>query len=102
VGGGGLIAGVAVAAAGAQATARRAPIEIIGVQTQSYPSMPAALRGEPVTCGGNTIAEGIAVKSAGVLTQAVVRELVQDIVLVSESELECAIALLLNVEKTVA
>ncbi|MGH8257193.1 MAG: pyridoxal-phosphate dependent enzyme, partial [Steroidobacteraceae bacterium] len=70
--------------------------------TQSYPSMSAALRGEQAACGGNTIAEGIAVKSAGVLTQAVVRELVQDIVLVSESELECAIALLLNVEKTVA
>src|SRR6202522_530811 len=58
IGGGGLISGVAVAA---KALSPR--IEIIGVQTESYPSMPAALRGEEATCHGNTIAEGIAVKS---------------------------------------
>jgi len=97
IGGGGLIAGVAVAA-----TAARPGIEIVGVQTRSYPSMPAALRGEQAVCGGNTIAEGIAVKSAGVLTRAVISQWVRDIILVSESELERAIALLLTVEKTVA
>ncbi|HEX4023247.1 MAG TPA: threonine ammonia-lyase [Steroidobacteraceae bacterium] len=101
IGGGGLVAGVAVAVGGVVA-AGGAPIEVIGVQARSYPSMPAALCGEQAVCQGNTIAEGIVVKSAGVLTRAVVRERVHDIVLVSESELECAIALLLNVEKTVA
>jgi threonine dehydratase len=97
IGGGGLISGIAVAA---KALSPR--IEIIGVQTESYPSMPAALRGEEATCHGNTIAEGIAVKSAGVLTREVVRQLVHDIVLVGENDLEHGVALLLNVEKTVA
>ena len=64
--------------------------------------MPAALRGEEAHCQGNTIAEGIAVKSAGKLTREVVRALVHDIVLVDENDLERGIALLLNVEKTVA
>ncbi len=97
IGGGGLISGVGVAA---KALSPR--IGLIGVQTESYASMPAALRGEEASCQGNTIAEGIAVKSAGILTREVVRALVQDIVLVSENDLEHAIALLLNVEKTVA
>jgi threonine dehydratase len=98
IGGGGLISGIAVAA-----KALSPGIEIIGVQTDSYPSMPAALKGEEeASCHGNTIAEGIAVKSAGVLTREVVRALVQEIVLVGENDLEHGIALLLNVEKTVA
>jgi threonine dehydratase len=97
IGGGGLIAGMAVAA---QAIAPN--IEVIGVQTEGYPSMSAALRGEEVRCAGNTLAEGIAVKAAGALTREVVRAYVRDIVLVSEAELEYAVALLLNVEKTVA
>jgi threonine dehydratase len=97
IGGGGLISGVAVAA-----KTLKPSIELIGVQTDSYPSMPSALRGEDVVCQGNTIAEGIAVKSAGRLTREVVRALVNDIVLVGEADLERAIGLLLNVEKTVA
>jgi threonine dehydratase len=97
IGGGGLISGVAVAA-----KALAPKIEVIGVQSSSYPSMPAALAGQEALCQGNTIAEGIAVKSAGVLTREVVRALVDDILLVNESELERGIALLLNVEKTVA
>lgn len=97
IGGGGLISGIAVAA-----RALKPGIELVGVQTESYPSMPAALRGDDAVCQGNTIAEGIAVKTAGRLTREVVRELVRDIVLVSESDLERSIALLLNVEKTVA
>jgi threonine dehydratase len=97
IGGGGLISGIAVAA-----RALKPDIELIGVQTESYPSMPAALRGDDAVCQGNTIAEGIAVKTAGRLTREVVRELVHDIVLVSETDLERSIALLLNVEKTVA
>jgi len=97
IGGGGLISGIAVAS-----RELKPGLELIGVQTESYPSMPAALRGEDAICQGNTIAEGIAVKSAGILTREVVRELVRDIVLVSETDLEHGIALLLNVEKTVA
>jgi threonine dehydratase len=97
IGGGGLISGMAVAS-----RELKPGLELIGVQTDSYPSMPAALRGEVAVCQGNTIAEGIAVKSAGILTREVVRELVRDIVLVNETDLEHAIALLLNVEKTVA
>jgi threonine dehydratase len=97
IGGGGLISGVAVAA-----RALSPDIEIIGVQTESYPSMAAALKGQDASCQGNTIAEGIAVKAAGVLTREVVRELVREIVLVSENDLEHGVALLLNVEKTVA
>src|SRR6202034_2927094 len=97
IGGGGLISGIAVAA-----KALSPGIEIIGVQAESYPSMPAALKGEQALCQGNTIAEGIGVKSAGVLTREVVRALVQDILLVGENDLEHGVALLLNVEKTVA
>jgi len=97
IGGGGLISGIAVAS-----HALKPAVELIGVQTEHYPSMPSALRGEEAHCQGNTIAEGIAVKSAGKLTREVVRALVRDIVLVSEPDLERGIALLLNVEKTVA
>jgi threonine dehydratase len=97
VGGGGLIGGMALAA-----KARNPAIRIIGVQTASYPSMVAALKGETAACGGNTIAEGIAVKSPGLITHRIARELVDDFVLVHESELERAITLFLNVEKTVA
>jgi threonine dehydratase len=97
VGGGGLIAGMALAA-----KARNPAIQVIGVQTASFPSMGAAPDGEAVACAGNTIAEGIAVKSAGTITRHMVRELVDNFVLVDESALERAITLFLNVEKTVA
>lgn len=97
VGGGGLISGMALAA-----SARKPEVEIIGVQTTSYPSMLAALNGKALACGGNTIAEGIAVKSAGLLTRMLACQLVIDIVLVDEPQLERAITMLLNVEKTVA
>ena len=96
VGGGGLIAGIATAA-----KAIRPGIEIIGVQAERYPSMYRAVRGEPAQFGTSTIAEGIAVKTPGTLTLPVVRELVDDIVLVSESALEEAIVMLLEIEKTV-
>ena len=97
IGGGGLIAGVAVAA-----KALSPKMQVIGVQSSSYPSMPAALAGNEAICQGNTIAEGIAVKTAGLLTREVVRALVDEILLVDENQLERGIALLLNVEKTVA
>ncbi|MDL4864187.1 pyridoxal-phosphate dependent enzyme, partial [Halomonas elongata] len=97
IGGGGLISGNAVAA-----KALRPDIEIVGVQTQRFPAMKQALAGEPVHCGLATLAEGIAVKQPGELTRELVRELVSDITLVDEPEIERAILMLLEIEKTVA
>jgi threonine dehydratase len=97
VGGGGLISGIAIAA-----KAIKPEIEVIGVETRLYPSMYQARRGEPAQCGGQTIAEGIAVKDVGRITLEIANRLVDDVVLVSESELEQAIGLFLTVEKTVA
>ena len=96
IGGGGLIAGIATAAKGI-----KPGIEVIGVQTERYPSMYRAVRGEPAQFGNNTIAEGIAVKAPGVLTLPIVRDLVDDIVLVGEGVLEQAVVMLLEIEKTV-
>ena len=95
IGGGGLISGIAVAA-----KALKPEIEIYGVQTRVYPSMYNAVKGEKLPCAGQTMAEGIAVKDAGVLTTPIVRELVKDILLVGETEVEHAIAALLEIEKT--
>ena len=96
VGGGGLIAGNAIAA-----KSLRPNIEVIGVQTNRFPSMFQALRGEPALCGSSTIAEGIAVKSPGQLTLPIVREWVDEILLVEEGDIEEAVRLLLEREKTV-
>ncbi|MGK7911240.1 MAG: threonine ammonia-lyase [Synechococcus sp.] len=96
VGGGGLIAGNAIAA-----KSLRPNIEIVGVQTKRFPSTFQALQGEPDNCGSSTIAEGIAVKSPGQLTLPIVREWVDEILLVDEGEIEAAVGLLLEREKTV-
>lgn len=97
VGGGGLIGGVAVAA-----KAIKPGIEIIGVEADLFPAMQEALSGAPVSPGGPTIAEGIAVKHVGGKTLPLVRDLVDDIISVSEDALENAIVIYLEVEKTVA
>jgi threonine dehydratase len=99
VGGGGLLSGIAVAVRGGRA--EQAGIELVGVQTERYPSMVAAFTGRDLPCGGSTIAEGIAVARPGRLTGALVRELVDDVVAVSESSIEEALNLLLFEEKTV-
>jgi threonine dehydratase len=96
IGGGGLIGGMAVAAKGV-----RHDIELVGVQAELYPSMYAKLRGETMTCDGDSLAEGISVKYPGDLTYAVVKALVDEVLLVSERDLEHALSLLLNIEKTV-
>jgi threonine dehydratase len=96
IGGGGLIAGMAVAA-----RARKPGIEIVGVQAELYPAMAARMKGETAVCDGDSLAEGIAVKYPGELTFTVVKSLVDEIVLVAERELEHALAMLLNIEKTV-
>jgi threonine dehydratase len=97
IGGGGLIAGNAIAA-----RAARPGIEIIGVECALYPSMRNALKRENRPMGGPTLAEGIAVKNVGILTLPVVRELVSDIVLVDEAHLERAVNLYLTLQKTMA
>lgn len=95
IGGGGLIAGVATAA-----KALKPGIEIIGVQTQRFPSMLNAIQGSDLPMGQSTIAEGIAVATPGQLTQGVVRELVDDLLLVDEGDIEQAVLMLLEIEKT--
>jgi threonine dehydratase len=96
VGGGGLISGISVAA-----KSIKPGIEIIGVETSRYPSMQGALLGEVPSFGSFSIAEGIAIKRPGKLTLPIVRQLVDDILLVDDSEIEEAVLLLLEVEKTV-
>jgi threonine dehydratase len=97
IGGGGLISGIAVAI-----KALAPHVRVIGVQSSTYPSMVNALEGRDTPCpDGLTIAEGIAVKTAGSLTREIVRDLVYDILLVDEASIERAVALLQSVEKTV-
>ena len=96
IGGGGLISGIATAA-----KALKPGIEIIGVQTERFPSMYAAVKGVSMPQGAYTIAEGIAVKSPGALTQPIVTQLVDRLELVSESDIEHAIVVLLEIEKSV-
>lgn len=96
IGGGGLISGIATAA-----KAIRPDIRIIGVQSALYPSMYNATRKGDLPMRGDTLAEGIAVKAPGVITTELVRRLVDDIVLVSEPEIEQAVSMLINIEKTV-
>ncbi|ODU22644.1 MAG: threonine ammonia-lyase [Sphingomonas sp. SCN 67-18] len=96
IGGGGLFSGMGTAARGL-----RPDIELIGVQAELYPSMYARLKHVELPCEGDTLAEGIAVKQPGALTSRIVEALADDIVLVGEAHLEKAVALLLQIEKTV-
>jgi threonine dehydratase len=97
IGGGGLIAGVAIAA-----KAMKPDIRIVGVQSEHYPGMAAALGRRKGRAGGaSSIAEGIAVKEPGQLTREICARLVDDIIVVKESSIEDAIAMLLEIEKSV-
>jgi threonine dehydratase len=96
IGGGGLISGMAIAA-----KSLRPRIEIIGVQCRRFPSMHDAVKDMVPAFGASTIAEGIAVKAPGTLTLPIVRRWVDRIVLVDEGDIEQAIVLLLEIEKTV-
>jgi threonine dehydratase len=95
VGGGGLIAGVAVAA-----KALKPGIEVIGVQTLRFPSMFNAVKHASLPQGSSTIAEGIAVGTPGKITQAIIEKHVDDMLLVDEGDIEQAIVMLLEIEKT--
>jgi len=89
IGGGGLIAGIATAA-----KAIKPGIRIVGVETALYPSMRDALAGQPVTSGGATLAEGIAVKTPGANTLPIVRDLVDRIIVLEEPAIESAVELM--------
>lgn len=97
VGGGGLISGIAVAA-----KALKPGIEVIGVESTGYSALHQNLQGKPVEVGGDTIAEGIAVRDIGKLPLQLCRDLVDEVMLVDEHVIERAIALYLEIEKTVA
>lgn len=95
VGGGGLISGMAVAA-----KALRPDIRMVGVQTVRFPSMYNAVKYASLPQGLSTIAEGIAVGTPGKVTHAIIERLVDDILLVDEGDIEQAIVMLLEIEKT--
>lgn len=97
IGGGGLIAGIGIAA-----KALKPGIEIIGVQAELYPSMYAKFSRQRLPCAGDTIAEGIAVKAPGLLTAGIINHIVDDIRLVPERDIERALSLLVQGEKIVA
>jgi threonine dehydratase len=97
VGGGGLISGNAIAAG-----ALKEDISIIGVETERFPAMYNAIRGKRPRFGMCSLAEGIAVMQPGKLTVPIVRELVDEILLVTEESIEESVLLLLEIEKTVA
>jgi threonine dehydratase len=96
IGGGGLMSGMATVA-----RALNPDMALIGVQAKLFPSMYAHLNGLDMACGGDTLAEGIAVKAPGRFTAAIIAELVDEILLADEGALEHAVALLLQIEKTV-
>lgn len=96
IGGGGLISGVAIGA-----KAIKPDIHIIGVQAALYPSMYNVIKHTDLAMRGDTLAEGIAVKQPGEITSRIVSELVDDILLVTEPDLERAVASLISIEKTV-
>src|SRR6185503_13505238 len=97
VGDGGLIAGIATAA-----KALRPRIRIYGVESANYPSMHQRLKGEEVRVGGDTIAEGIAVKDVGDIPLGIIRKTVEDVLVVQEETIERAVVALIEIEKTVA
>jgi threonine dehydratase len=96
IGGGGLMSGV-----GTAARALWPHIELVGVQAELYPSMYCRLGGHDLPSSGDTIAEGIAVKEPGRLTAEILARIIDEILLVPEAEIETAVSLFLQIEKTV-
>jgi threonine dehydratase len=96
IGGGGLMSGIAIAA-----RAIKPDVELIGVEAELYPSMKCAIEGCHMPLGGDTLAEGIAVKQPGELTSRILKDLANEVMLVSERDLERAVAMLVGIEKTV-
>jgi threonine dehydratase len=97
IGGGGLIAGCAIAA-----KAMKPDIRVFGVEAAMYPSFSARRAGLPPVCGGATIAEGIAIKAVGDIPFALADPLVEDVVVCAEEDFEKAVSLFATLEKSVA
>ena len=97
IGGGGVISGVALAA-----KALKPEIRILGVEAELFPSMYQAVHDQAPTAGGNTLADGIAVKTPGGLPKSIIEELVEEILLVDEATIEAAVQLLVEEQKLVA
>jgi threonine dehydratase len=97
VGGGGLIAGIASAA-----RALKPAIRVVGVESKTYPSMHQRLSGQPIKVGGDTIAEGIAVKDVGDIAFGIIQKEVEEVLVVPEETIERAVVALIEIEKTVA
>jgi threonine dehydratase len=96
IGGGGLISGIAVAA-----KSLKPDLRVIGVEAALYPSMYNVIKNAHLPMRGDTLAEGIAVKAPGKIATEIIRALVDDIILVTEMEIERAVAALINIEKTI-
>jgi threonine dehydratase len=96
VGGGGLVAGCAIAASG-----HASAVEVIGVEVESYAAVAQHLAGHPISVGGATIAEGIAVRDVGSLPLAILREYGIEVMTVAERLIEKAVIQMLEIEKTV-
>ena len=96
IGGGGLMSGVSIAS-----RSIKPDIELIGVEAELYPSMKCAIQECHMPLGGDTLAEGIAVKQPGDLTSRILKDYANDVALVSERDLERAVAMLVGIEKTV-
>jgi threonine dehydratase len=97
IGGGGIISGIAIAA-----KSIKPEIEMIGVEAELFPSMYQAVHGQASTAGGQTLADGIAVKNPGQLTRAIIEELVSEILLVDEGQIEAAVHALVEQQNIVA
>ena len=97
IGGGGLISGIATAA-----RALKPSLEVVGVEAALYPSMSDALEQRAPRSGGLTLADGIAVKSPGVITKAIIERLVSEVLLVDESAIEHAVSMLVELQKLAA
>ncbi len=97
VGGGGLISGIATAA-----KSLKPAIQVYGVESQNYPSRHQRLSNIPVVCGGDTIAEGIAVKDVGSIALEIIKARVEEVLVVKEETIERAVVALIEIEKTVA
>lgn len=96
VGGGGLLAGMAIAARSLSPSTR-----IYGVEPQAYSALARRLAGQPLVTGGDTVAEGLAVQDVGILPLAIARRLVDEVLVVSEADIERAVCRLADIEKTV-
>src|SRR3954469_13541817 len=96
IGGGGLIAGISTAA-----KAMKPSIDVFGVEVKRFPAMYHAMQGTTPQFAASTIAEGIAVKEPGTLTLPIIRKNVSEVILVDEGDIEEAIVMLLEIEKTV-